>query len=521
MGGVAGSLDYLPAVGRVPLVPMCSRRFAQWIREVFWPTWNSRPLTLADAGPLEPIGLTIGPGSGGLEVAVVRCERKPAQDTLRNAWKNRQGGRATPVLLVALHGDQAALCGPAGEIPPVFLDLDMGQVERICRTALAEPNRHAAARFLWSVLPEIRESKIPGLRNQGLFATHELEKGVPQRSDWPQAQQKAKCLLDKRGRDLLAALGYQVSDTNQQYSVLRCGQTKMAVAIFLDRSEACDIASDRFGGMTPVQYALAKADDENLDYVLVDHGSSLRIHTTAGKGVGRRGRTDTFVEIHLDLLPGDRAGYLWLLFSGPALSANGAFAKILEESQDYASDLGSRLRDRIYEFVIPNLAVAIAKARNLKKPTVQDLKTTYEMALLVLFRLLFIAYAEDKDLLPAHTNERYRDRSLKKKAREMAALRQQGVPTFDESTTHWDEVVRLFRVVNTGKPKEWGVPAYNGGMFSEEAVGFARRESAGRHQPDEQGFRPGAMRPVGGPDARGLWAGRFSQPGRARVWHGL
>jgi hypothetical protein len=438
-----------------------------------------RPLTLADAGPLEPLGLMIGPGSGGLEVAIARSERKPAQDALRGAWKNRQGGRATPVLLVALHGDRAALCGPAGENPPVFLDLDMGQVERICRTALAEPNRHAAARFLWSVLPEVKESQIPGLRNQGLFATHELEKGVPRSSDWPQAQQKAVPLLDKRGRDLLAGLGYQVSDTNQQYAILRCGQTKMAVAVFLDRSEACDIASDRFGGMTPVQYALAKADDENLDYVLVDHGSSLRIHTAAGKGVGRRGRTETFVEIHLDLLPSDRAGYLWLLFSGAALSKDGSFSKILEASQDYASDLGSRLRDRIYDFVVPRLAIAIAKARDLKKPTAEDLKLTYEMALLVLFRLLFIAYAEDKDLLPYRTNERYRDRSLKKKAREMATLRTAGVstvncvqdapvPEFDDSSTHWDEVVRLFRVVNTGKPKEWGVPAYNGGMFSEE-----------------------------------------------------
>ena len=79
--------------------------------------------------------------------------------------------------------------------------------------------------------------------------------------------------------------------------------------------------------MTPIQYALAKADEENLDYVLVDHGSSLRIHTTAGKGVGRRGRTDTFIEIHLDLLPTDRAGYLWLLFSGPALSQDGSFLR--------------------------------------------------------------------------------------------------------------------------------------------------------------------------------------------------
>jgi hypothetical protein len=225
---------------------------------------------------------------------------------------------------------------------------------------------------------------------------------------------------------------------------------------------------------------LAKADDENLDYVLVDHGSSLRIHTTAGKGVGRRGRTETFVEVILSVRPNDRAGYLWLLFSGQALSKDGSFSRILEASQDYASDLGSRLRDRIYDFVVPRLAIAIAKARDLKKPTAEDLKLTYEMALLALFRLLFIAYAEDKDLLPYRTNERYRDRSLKKKAREMAALRRAGVstvacvqdapvPEFDDSTTHWEEVVRLFRVVNTGKPKEWGVPSYNGGMFSEEA----------------------------------------------------
>ena len=162
-------------------------------------------------------------------------------------------------------------------------------------------------------------------------------------------------------------LAIQVSDTNQQYAILRCGQTKMAVAVFLDRSEACDIASDRFGGMTPVQYALAKADDENLDYVLVDHGSSLRIHTTAGKGVGRRGRTETFVEIHLDLLPSDRAGYLWLLFSGAALSKDGSF------SRNPGGVAGLRLRPGFpaarphLRFRGARLAIAIAKARNLKK----------------------------------------------------------------------------------------------------------------------------------------------------------
>ena len=35
------------------------------------------------------------------------------------------------------------------------------------------------------------------------------------------------------------------------------------------------------------------------------------------------------------------------------------------------------------------------------------------MAMMVLFRLLFIAYAEDKDLLPYKHNGLYRSRSLK------------------------------------------------------------------------------------------------------------
>src|SRR5205085_2534852 len=44
----------------------------------------------------------------------------------------------------------------------------------------------------------------------------------------------------------------------------------------------------------------------------------------------------------------------------------------------------------------------------------------YEQALNVLFRLLFVAYAEDKDLLPYRSNDLYRERSLKALARQLA-----------------------------------------------------------------------------------------------------
>ena len=166
------------------------------VPESFLADLDLRPLSIEDSGPLEPVGLAIGPGSGGLEVAVVRAARQPGQETMRNAWRVRQGGRAAPVLLVALYGDRAALCGPGGELPPALTDLDVGQVERICRAALAEPSRHAALRFLWSVLPEVKEARIPGLRNEGLFATHELERGVPARDDSRQAQQKSQAMVN-------------------------------------------------------------------------------------------------------------------------------------------------------------------------------------------------------------------------------------------------------------------------------------------------------------------------------------
>jgi hypothetical protein len=53
---------------------------------------------------------------------------------------------------VALYGEQAALCGPAGDDPPVRLGVDRGQAERLCRAAVDQPDRHAALAFLAQAL---------------------------------------------------------------------------------------------------------------------------------------------------------------------------------------------------------------------------------------------------------------------------------------------------------------------------------------------------------------------------------
>ena len=93
-----------------------------------------------------------------------------------------------------------------------------------------------------------------------------------------------------------------------------------------------------------------------------------------------------------------------------AISDEGYIYEILENSKRFASDIATQLRERIYESVIPYLATGIIKARKLDKPKENDVKLIYEMALKILFRLLFIAYAEDRDLLPYKANEIYRNK---------------------------------------------------------------------------------------------------------------
>ena len=167
--------------------------------------------------------------------------------------------------------------------------------------------------------------------------------------------------------------------------------------------------------MSPVSYALAQADRENLDYVVVVAGATLRLYPAKpGVGTGRRGRSETFVEVNLDLLQEDASGYLWLLLSAPALSAGGTVEEILARSEDYAADLGSRLRDRVYREVIPSLSRAVVSAMSPENPNEEDLQEAYQAALRILYRLLFVAYAEDRDLLPLHTSRSYREHSLKR-----------------------------------------------------------------------------------------------------------
>ena len=396
-----------------------------------------RPLPLADSSDIafDAIGITFGEGPNPLEVVVVQSERRPTATNLRTAWTKRSAGRASPILIVALQADQASasICGPAvlaqSKKIPVYPPIDVEKAERVCRSALAKPDRHAALNFLQETLPEVSD-KILGVLNQGLLATHALEQVVVDRRDqWQGAVRRSKLLRRQRKRPLMQKLGFKTERRTGNLWALIAGGKALAIAVELNQGENVNSRSERFGNRTPIEAALARADNEALPYVIAATEDAIRLYPAeTGIGVGQRGRTETFVQLLPDLLSDEQIGYLWLLFSADALKANGSFSEVLADSRQYATDLGTRLRKRIYEDVIPGLAESIAESRGMSAADREALDLTYQMALTVLFRLLFIAYAEDKGLLPYRTNDEYESYSLNLRAHRLLERERKRTP---------------------------------------------------------------------------------------------
>ena len=423
---------------------------------------------------LVPAGVFVQDAPSGLEVALVRAPAKPSAAELREAWTKRRDRRASPVLLLAFYpsgdGERVSACGPVGDPPVVHDDVGVSQVERLAAVALDEPSHHAATRFLLAAMGEL-DSPFPGLRNTGLLATQELRVGVPQRADWDIATSASQPLLGRRGRRLVEGLGFKIEALAINASMLTIDGRSRAVAVFCNEDEPFEAPSSRFDSVSPVSRALALADQHNVDWVVLTRSAEIRLYTArADTGVGRKGRAETFVELNLSLVPDELAGYLCLLFSAEALAEGGALRQILDRSEDFVADLAVRLRERVYYETVPALAAAVA-ARLPNSGLGDglgegDLVAAYEQVMVILFRLLFVAYAEDKDLLPYRSNGRYADHSLSRKAQQLAEDRRSGRDAYDdEATDLWDDVNQLWDAVDRGN-RDWGVPAYDGGLFS-------------------------------------------------------
>ena len=135
--------------------------------------------------------------------------------------------------------------------------------------------------------------------------------------------------------------------------------------------------------------------------------------------------------------------------------------RAIEEGRFYEQRVGSDLSDLVFNRVFPELARAIMHVQPNAK-----LDEVRETTLILLYRLLFILYAEDRDLLPVR-DERYDDYALRKIRAEIQRRLDVG-DTFSSTLAHyWPMLAELCRAINEGD-SSIGLPPYNGGLFDPE-----------------------------------------------------
>ena len=436
--------------------------------------WDDRLTWKRTAGGIAATEILRGSEDTQLAVVLASAASQPTKTDLRALLRERSAGGIAPILIAVRYptgsGPRMTLFGLDDEATPVN-DLEVALVEQLLGDALESTSPSGLETEVKRRLASMSGSIGPGFGNEGLFASHVLEH-QPDEAGWAGLCAVSQPLVSKRGEDLLRQLGYKV-ETIPDGTVLReaTGGHRRAAAVLLRAGESFDNPLGRLENKDAVTYGLRLARRENLDWLVVMGGPVLRLYATdPDVGVGRKGQTQTYAEIDLSLLTSDRTGYLALLFAPTSLAEGGALTQLLKDSAHYAAALSERLRDRIYGEVVPTLARAVADRRNVVAVPVADrraaLDDAYHQTLILLFRLMFVAYAEDRRLLPIDTSPQYQRNALKTYARDFADNPERKFSA--TSTAIWSDLTQVWGVIDTGDIEGWGVPAYNGGLFTRD-----------------------------------------------------
>ena len=149
-------------------------------------------------------------------------------------------------------------------------------------------------------------------------------------------------------------------------------------------------------------------------------------------------------------------------FIGTASDPRTFHQRALDEGRFYEERVAGSLSNLVFGEVFPKLVKAIAKvAPDTPLPEVRD------AALILLYRLLFILYAEDRDLLPVR-DRRYDDYGLRNKVRGSVGDRKTKNDVFsDTAARYWAVIDDLCRAIDQGDTSI-GLPPYNGGLFDRD-----------------------------------------------------
>ena len=209
------------------------------------------------------------------------------------------------------------------------------------------------------------------------------------------------------------------------------------------------------------------ATDDRIRWGILTNGAVWRLYDSR-----TRPRSSAFFEVDVPaILEDDQQDELrtfFLLFRRRAFTLDeGATTTFVEtalaEGRRYEERVAQDLSGVVFRKIYPSLVTALAEKSDAPLSEVRD------AALIFLYRLLFVLYAEDRGLLPVN-DALYADYGLRKRVRDNIARKTADRITFsDMATVYYDHLASLFGQIGHGD-RSIGLPPYNGGLFSTGAA---------------------------------------------------
>ena len=276
---------------------------------------------------------------------------------------------------------------------------------------------------------------------------------------------------------LLANKGKKLNEARLQGRAFAVGDAK-----YWDRPLDVSLKSmggDSFTNKNPSYQISFYMQHSGLDWGILTNGRLWRLYQkdTAHK-------LDRFYEVNLPELL--RAGdvntflYFYAFFRRQAFEPGDLGIEAIRlASADYARGVGDSLKAQVYE-ALRHVAQGFLDYRpNHLQPDPDTLKAIYDHALIVLYRLLFILYAEARELLPVRENAGYREsyslESIKKGIQRNLSARK---PLLPNTATLWPQLKALFSIIDEGSPP-LSVATFNGGLFDPQRHPFLEQYAVG------------------------------------------
>ena len=327
---------------------------------------------------------------------------------------------------------------------------------------------------LYSVVDLLRAGAERYFTNRGLFSNYFLRERLSgclsERGRSP--PKEAGGLLTKFDREfpaipdkvvrVLEALGYSVeilSSPGYPEYLLRSHARQLDVACVVAPVESLDV---KIGDKVAPSYQ-AVAALKRSSWVILTNGRLWRLYS------GKVSSASTnYFEVDLDGVvaePDPRLVYFVSLFSASSFVVHGGVTDVdlvYDGGIKHAQGVEADLRNKVFDGgLFLNLVKGVLDLSSSKMYSQEELDLAKALALKLLYRVLFILYAESRGLLPVE-NARYKEFSLEFLRPRLGAFEK-------EPAGHsvWDILKTLFEMISKGDV-EANLPQYDGALFEED-----------------------------------------------------